>query len=1347
MATLYWLGTTSTAWSLATNWTTSSTGGVSPPAAAPTTTDTAVFNSFSGGGVAAGSVVLGGSTTITSLNISGCPLITLSGAFAFSASGVSTYTGGSFTFSNNAVTFTGGFTTTSAASTGTVTFSNTGAVALGPVTFTSSGSNVTLSNTTTMTATTMLINGSGGTLRIANATTAIPSGLVTITSTGSVLTFAGGAVTLSGGLTVTSGSTAGAVNISNTGAFSPGTITFTSGGTNVTATNTTTLNPTGAVTVNGSAGILSLTNGTTQIWSAGLTFSSTGSNCIIGGTSVTMTTATISVPVGATGGTCSFQNTGAISGIDNITFASTSAVLEFTSSVTTLTISGVTNPLNVTGTPTNIRFNNTLLTFSGASTYNVKSGNCTMSCNVSFTTSVATLTSNLTTTGLVTNSGGLNLGVYTLTVGSLNVANILSWPQSASQVNITGTSGTILTTTSGFSKSSGGGNQTWFNLTGGGSTTRALSINATGADPDILLSSGTFALTGVTSVRNADFTGFTGSIAGALSVSGNLTFGVAANGFSALLSSLSFVGTGSFTSNGTTLPSGCNISINTAGITVTLADNAPHYNSRLSIWNGTINLNDKYLEVLSISQYNGSAGVTVNITINGGASSTGIIYIRGTGTTVSGPTTPFFGPYTGGSSTYTVTNNPTIIFEPLDANVVTLATVGVWCYSSSTDLLPSMTFKNSVGGLSYTASFAQGAPRVLSFTIDTNFTGTYSSGFDVIASKNIFIGANATLGTSASAGFTTVVASGTGTFTANQSILRPITISNTTTATTQLLTNVTSNQPFTLTSGTLDLNNKILTVSSFSSAVAGTRAIAFGTLGTIVTTGTGVVWNAVDTISVTGTSNVQINNATGTATTITSTTAATEANSINFYVLSGTYSLTISGVFKNLDFTGFAGTLPVGAAFTCYGDLTFSTGMAVTSGGTGVFTLKQPTLALFSTLTTNGKTIDHPITVSGSTTGTLVVNGALTMGSTATSIFTLTSGEVQLSSGASLTTTSFVSSGASARALTFTGNTVTITGSTTTAWSASGSNFTMSSDGVISMTGASAKTFAAGSFTYPLVSQDGAGVLTFTGASLYSTVTNTVNSTVVPTAILYTPLAIATTITIASPAVFTVTTGNSPPTGVPVTFTTTGALPTGLVVGTVYYVKNISATTFSVAATMTDALNGTNLIATSGTQSGTQTATFGNGVYNFSINGRSGTSFLGTGSISATTLTITATTITGLRIGSFVTGPNIVTPARITAFGTGTGGNGTYTITPSQTAASGSVTASNDISLATTTNGTKHYLSDPSGVISTVQYVGIRDSQALGGAIWFASNESNDYGNNTGWYFVQATANFLMFMP
>jgi hypothetical protein len=77
--------------------------------------------------------------------------------------------------------------------------------------------------------------------------------------------------------------------------------------------------------------------------------------------------------------------------------------------------------------------------------------------------------------------------------------------------------------------------------------------------------------------------------------------------------------------------------------------------------------------------------------------------------------------------------------------------------------------------------------------------------------------------------------------------------------------------------------------------------------------------------------------------------------------------------------------------------------------------------------------------------------------------------------------------------------------------------------------------------------------------------------------------AIQITISIAAPGVITLPAGFSFPDGTTITFTSTGALPTGLTVGQVYFVVNSTGGTFNVST----AIQGTP-ITTSGGQSGTQ---------------------------------------------------------------------------------------------------------------------------------------------------------------
>lgn len=99
------------------------------------------------------------------------------------------------------------------------------------------------------------------------------------------------------------------------------------------------------------------------------------------------------------------------------------------------------------------------------------------------------------------------------------------------------------------------------------------------------------------------------------------------------------------------------------------------------------------------------------------------------------------------------------------------------------------------------------------------------------------------------------------------------------------------------------------------------------------------------------------------------------------------------------------------------------------------------------------------------------------------------------------------------------------------------------------------------------------------------------------------------TISIANPAIITVASLPSyAVAGTPVAFTTTGGLPTGITASTSgmnacgstinsdtdYYISinNLTATTFELADTQAHALAGTNTVATSGSQSGTQTVYF-----------------------------------------------------------------------------------------------------------------------------------------------------------
>jgi hypothetical protein len=188
----------------------------------------------------------------------------------------------------------------------------------------------------------------------------------------------------------------------------------------------------------------------------------------------------------------------------------------------------------------------------------------------------------------------------------------------------------------------------------------------------------------------------------------------------------------------------------------------------------------------------------------------------------------------------------------------------------------------------------------------------------------------------------------------------------------------------------------------------------------------------------------------------------------------------------------------------------------------------------------------------------------------------------------------------------------------------------------------------------PLVatSNSGSGTHTVTTTSLAITPPTTANNTQIATTAFVKQLFNTTnwtagetastqtaTITIANPAVVTVTT--SPADGTAVAFTTTGALPTGITVNNPYYVANRTSTTYNLAA-LPD-------VDASATLS--QGATF-------------------TGDISGTTLTVSAVSVGVLEIGQVLSGSGVTGGTTITGYDTGTGSTGTYTVSTPQTVSS-----------------------------------------------------------------------------
>jgi hypothetical protein len=96
-----------------------------------------------------------------------------------------------------------------------------------------------------------------------------------------------------------------------------------------------------------------------------------------------------------------------------------------------------------------------------------------------------------------------------------------------------------------------------------------------------------------------------------------------------------------------------------------------------------------------------------------------------------------------------------------------------------------------------------------------------------------------------------------------------------------------------------------------------------------------------------------------------------------------------------------------------------------------------------------------------------------------------------------------------------------------------------------------------------------------------------------------------------------------------------------------------------------------------------------------------------TGSISGTTLTVTAVASGILAVGNILTGTGVTSGTTITALGTGTGGTGTYTVSVSQTVASTAIRSPITVLATPTPTATNYKVSQlPTTTLSAAQVCG-----------------------------------------
>lgn len=310
-----------------------------------------------------------------------------------------------------------------------------------------------------------------------------------------------------------------------------------------------------------------------------------------------------------------------------------------------------------------------------------------------------------------------------------------------------------------------------------------------------------------------------------------------------------------------------------------------------------------------------------------------------------------------------------------------------------------------------------------------------------------------------------------------------------------------STRTFTLTNGTLDLQSFTLTAGIFSSSGNSVRSISFGTGNLTLTGTTGTIYTtSPNNFTVSGTRTVNVTNNTASAIAVV-TNVTTEAGAVDVNILAGTYALNLGSTpgIRNLNFTGFSGSHTLSSFTTLiFGNLTLSaTATYPASTGTMQFSATSGS----NTITTNGKTMDFPVTFNG-VGGTWALQDALTMGSTRT--LTHTNGTLNLN-GRTLTVGTNYTTATGTKNLTFNGGTLVCPGVTTTAFNnAAPTNYTTTAGtgtGTISMTGATAKTFVGGGSTYNCtLNQGGAGALTITGANTFNNIANSVQ----PASVLFT---------------------------------------------------------------------------------------------------------------------------------------------------------------------------------------------------------------------------------------------------
>ena len=738
-------------------------------------------------------------------------------------------------------------------------------------------------------------------------------------------------------------------------------------------------------------------------------------------------------------------------------------------------------------------------------------------------------------------SGTLDLNSKTLTCGffSSTLSATRSIAFGTGNITLTGNNGTVLGmgTATGFTYT---GTPT-INATYSGSTgTRTFAFGGAGATatncPSVYITAGSDILGFTTSANflNLVLTGFSGSINGLLiNLYGNLTIPAGVTCSQSSASAIAFQSASAtqlIDTNNILLNIGCTflgagIKQLVSALNIGSANTFTLTSGPLDLTNGGANSGT----TLSCGIFSLSGTNTRSIAFG----TTGNVTITGNNAGVLSASVP-----TGFSYTGTPTINLTYSGSVGTRNI---AFNSSWTEAQALDLYiiggSDAVTVNSVGFNVGTLSFS-------------GYTGTFTRASSTLIYRNLVLSTGMTHAAVANnLAFQATVAA-TQLITSNGvAINSPVIFSGTNTYQLQDAMTVGSIYSTTLTTGAINLNGKTLTTGTFNSSNTNTRSIAFGT-GNISLTSNAVtvlLMGTADNFTYTGTPtiNATYSGSTGTRTIqFGNTSGSTETNVPSINVTAGSDIVILSTSFKNVDFTGFTGSL-TNLSRAIYGNLTISSGMTLTAGANATtFAATSGT----QQITTAGKTLSFPIT-QNSVGGTVQLQDAITFGSTytlvngtfdsnnqtisgisvlaanggnagfkgtfniplqqttsnvtlyantTTSTYTLDSGTLNLN-GFNLTcSTQFSTNNISTRAINFASFGNIILSGAGTVWDATNiTGLTTSGSGGVSFTSASPKTFIGGGGVYRGISQDGTGTLTLTGANTFTTIANTVQPTTV----------------------------------------------------------------------------------------------------------------------------------------------------------------------------------------------------------------------------------------------------------